>query len=616
MLRLYPLLMAIASLSTLTACLKPKTTNDSQISGNATGRPVAIVQCSIPQGNGGNWAATLGWISEQMMVRAEQADQIAKSGKSVGVFLGCMLGGSSGSVVTNVVMRLLNNNNLVAGARPDKLFSVDETRTMARAVRYVAMAADLNLRELAVFFAQVAGNNVVTLTNKSTIVDRIKTLFGQTEPKWWNGQQVDGNLMLIDFATLMHLAQHLTAEMINEPVEKFLEGEILKLAKSKSILKVTDFALFNDLKKMSASNPEANSLDRILEKQSNLIGKTADDFVAKHFALGQYKARYVTNVFRGGKQDYPLTVTLNQPLADGFCTITMAALGLSPNELTLERAPDYKTLRPVVFCSGTMVRTLLKSSLYRRHLREANPHASRYVLATVRASRGSISPSIREPGMMSELIGNADEGVLEVEELYAPDMDKKMNGELTFQPMSIVDLTKRGNGVKPKLGIAGGFPDRRISAWMMSYFFIDKMDELKRNGYDIIGRIGLFGKPDNRAADKFDTSSIRNIFSANPQAGEANIKDWYSFQDAYCNVFESYFAANGGRVTTVAFNWDLTKLPAAQSGASRLILVKGANAARSQLGLYESKVFSGFVFDPNADSDHVPQLNHGYPCKP
>jgi hypothetical protein len=597
--------------------VKPKTSEDSQTNaGSTNGKPVAIVQCSIPQGNGGNWAATLGWISEQMMIRAEQAEQLTKSGRSVGIYLGCMLGGSSGSVVTNVVMRLLNNNNLVPGAHPEKLFSAADTRTIARAVRYVAMAADLNLRELAVFFAQVAGNNVVSLANKSTLIDKIKSIFGQNEPKWWNGQQVDGNMMLIDFATLLHLAENLTSQMINEPVEKILNGELLKAASSRKISKMTDFALFDHLQQLTSATAEKNNLETILEKQSEHIGKTADDFIAKKFALGQYKARYLTNVFRDGKKDYPLTITLDRPLAPGFCTITMAVLALKSNELNLERAPDYKSLRPVVFCSGSMVRSLLKSNLYRRHLREENPFASRFVLATVSASRGSMSPSIREPGMMSELVGDADQGVLEVEELYSPDIDRKLNGELTFQPLSIAALASKNGGVKPKLGVAGGFPDRRIAAWMMSYHFIDKMDELKRNGYDIIGRIGLFGKPDNRAVDKFDTSSIRNIFSANPQAAEANIKDWYDFQDSYCNVFESYFAANAGKATTVAFNWDLTKIPAAQTGASRLVLVKGANATRSQLSFYETNGFPGVVFDPNGETDHVPRLSKGYPCKP
>jgi hypothetical protein len=597
--------------------VKPKTPDDSQTNaGRANGKPVAIVQCSIPQGNGGNWAATLGWISEQMMIRAEQAEQLTKSGRSVGIYLGCMLGGSSGSVVTNVVMRLLNNNNLVPGAHPEKLFSAADTRTIARAVRYVAMAADLNLRELAVFFAQVAGNNVVSLANKSTLIDKIKSIFGQNEPKWWNGQQVDGNMMLIDFATLLHLAENLTSQMVNEPVEKILNGELLKAASSRKISKMTDFALFDHPQQLTSATAEKNNLETILEKQSEHIGKTADDFIAKHFALGQYRARYFTNVFRDGNKDYPLTVTLDRPLAQGFCTITMAAVGLKSNELSLERAPDYKALRPVVFCSGNMVRTLLKSNLYRRHLRESNPFASRFVLASVRASRGSMSPSIREPGMMSEVIGEADKGVLEVEELYAPDIDKKINGELTFQPYTIAALAKENGGVKPTLGIAGGFPDRRITAWMISYFFIDKMDELKRNGYEVVGRLGLFGKPDNRSIDKFDTSSIRTIFSANPQAAEANVKDWFAFQDAFCNTFEPAFASSGGKISTVAFNWDLTKLPAAQKGASRLILVKGANAARSQLGFYEASAFRGFVFDPNAETDHVPKLNQGYPCKP
>lgn len=596
---------------------KPRSFNSDTLASPAySGKPVVIAQCSIPQGNGGNWAATLGWVSEQMMVRAEHADRLSKDGRAVGIYLGCMAGGSSGSVVTNVVMRILNNKSLVTDANSEKLFSASETRTLARAVRYVALAADLNLRELAVFFAQVAGNNAASFLNKSKIVEQIRSLFGQQDPKWWNGQQVDGNMMLVDFAALLHLSENLTARMVNEPAERFLNGDLLKIASAHKISRVTDFAIFDNLQEMQSSSVPSESLDKILDRQSEHIGKTADEFTAKHFALGQYKARYLTNVFRDGKKDYPLTVTLERPLSRGFCTVTMAAFAYTSSSLSLERAPDYKNLRPVLFCSADMIRTLLKSELYRRHLKEGHPFASRFVLASVKTSRGSISPSIREPAMMSELIGEADKGVLEVDEFYAPDIDKKISGDLSFQPVSIAALAKANGGLRPVLGVAGGFPDRRITAWMMSYFFADKIEEFRRRGFEVTGRIGMFGKPDNRAVDKFDTSSIRTVFSADPQAAQANVQDWFSFQDSYCDTFEPLFAASAGKITTVAFNWDLTKIPAAQSGASRLVLVKGANAARSQLGLYESAGFSGFVFDPNSGSEHVPQLTRGYPCKP
>lgn len=49
----------------------------------------------------------------------------------------------------------------------------------------------------------------------------------------------------------------------------------------------------------------------------------------------------------------------------------------------------------------------------------------------------------------------------------------------------------------------------------------------------------------------------------------------------------------------MAFKLDLTNLQAAQSGTVRLILVKIANATRSQIGFYEDNPFSGFVFYPN-----------------
>jgi hypothetical protein len=81
--------MASLLLMQMAACKAFKPDSDTQsTAGKTAGKPIAIVQCSIPQGNGGNWAATLGWISEQMIVRAEQAEQLQKTGKSVGIYLG------------------------------------------------------------------------------------------------------------------------------------------------------------------------------------------------------------------------------------------------------------------------------------------------------------------------------------------------------------------------------------------------------------------------------------------------------------------------------------------------------------------------------------------------
>jgi hypothetical protein len=578
-----------------------------------------IVQCAIPQGNGGNWAATLGWLSEQMLVRAEQAEQLSTGGQQVSVFFGCMLGGSSGSIATNVVMRVLNNQALIPGARTDRLYTPAEARILGRAVRYIALAADLNLRELAHFFAQVAFNNATSVVNKARLPGLIMSVFGShQQAKWWDGQQVDGKKMMIDFSTILHLAQKINLQMLEAHPEAFLKEEFAAAARQQGMNRVSDFPIFKNEKDVPRESADAKRLDSILDMQSKYIGEQSDHIIAKDFALGDYKARFSKNVYRGGHANYPLTRTLETPLSFGFCTITMARMYLNSAQLNLEHAPDYNTLRPLVFCSKETVQAILSSPLYRQHVRDAHPFARRYILATVKASRGSMSPSIREPGMMQELIGPANNGELEIEEIYAPDLDAGNGGKLEFQLMPTSGFNRTGQVIRPMFGIAGGFPDRRVSAWMMTYFYLQKVDEFKKNGFEVIGRLGVFGKPDDRSVDKFDTNVIRTIFSANPQVGESNVRDWYAWQDSYCNTFEPEVKRRGGVITTVSLNWDLTKIPAAQAGASRLIVVKGANAARSQLALYENatSTLGRFVFDPNITSDHVPRLSQGYPCRP
>lgn len=53
---------------------------------------VLLAHCLAPQGNGGNWASLLGWISEEINLRVSEGKKLESEGKSVGIFLGCYSG--------------------------------------------------------------------------------------------------------------------------------------------------------------------------------------------------------------------------------------------------------------------------------------------------------------------------------------------------------------------------------------------------------------------------------------------------------------------------------------------------------------------------------------------
>ena len=139
---------------------------------------VVFAECFAPQGNGGNWAATLSWVSEQINVRVQEAISLSQQGKRVGLYLGCMTGGSSGSVTTAVLSSILSNKNILPAKSAQDILSPEEATLSAKAPRYVAFSVDLNLRELVRFFGQAFWTQGSNLINQNAL----ENLFGKDTP--------------------------------------------------------------------------------------------------------------------------------------------------------------------------------------------------------------------------------------------------------------------------------------------------------------------------------------------------------------------------------------------------------------------------------------------------
>ena len=87
--------------NTITGCLPVKT--DSKLQSNESSKHI-VTQCLAPQGNGGNWAATIGWMSEQIQFRI---NSLKTPKESTLLNLHCISGGSSGSVSTALLMTIM-----------------------------------------------------------------------------------------------------------------------------------------------------------------------------------------------------------------------------------------------------------------------------------------------------------------------------------------------------------------------------------------------------------------------------------------------------------------------------------------------------------------------------
>ena len=179
-----------------------------------------ISQCLVPQGNGGNWASTLGWMSATLEQRHQEGLKLTNKGQKVGFFLGCMAGGSSGSVATVLYMNLLTNSNLVPSSEVSEILNLEELENVYRALRFISISADLNQFELLNFYRQFIVENIKgfasgSLSNSQTLKNISRNILGNTNPSWWNGQVVDADQMLVDFLVMVKLASTIKIEHVN-----------------------------------------------------------------------------------------------------------------------------------------------------------------------------------------------------------------------------------------------------------------------------------------------------------------------------------------------------------------------------------------------------------------
>ncbi|MBQ47672.1 MAG: hypothetical protein CMP10_09430 [Zetaproteobacteria bacterium] len=589
-------LMLLSLFIFLTSC-SSSLFNNSSSPASEDNYDLIIARCHVPQGNGGNWASTLGWLSETVFMAAQEAEAEYKKGKSVGLSLSCMAGGSSGSIATTVFMNLLRNPNLIANPGAE-IISIDEAKNVANALKLIGISADVNSLELMNFYRQVIletveGEVLGGLSNIDFLVDFARKVLGNETPSWWKNQRVQADQIIVDFIVANRLALTMTKELLSTPIQPLLNSIQQKTAESYNLKTLVDLTRFPTYEAVPDSKLEDNNtevLNQIFDIRVKAVNQLVDEFLQNQFPFGAWKSRYLL----GAEQNaHPLIAEIAEmPLANGFCTITMSALYETKKEIPLDKAPDYKTLKALYFCSAETIDKIMAAEAWRADKSE-NPFLNRYVFIEPQNTRAAIALSVREPGLMTETAGIAGELPFELVSWY-----QSKDETLKRQPIT-----------SAAFAIAGGFPDRRITAWPISYFFQGQIKKFMQQYPEVRARVEIFGKPDNRQKDKFDTNSIRNIFSNDSISAQENIDDWFSFQDSYCSVMQENFSATNITINTTAFNWDITGLPAAQSRVSAKLIAKGINAVRLQHPQSETS----FVYDPLVNQGFITETQP-IPC--
>lgn len=118
-----------------------------------------FVQCSVAQGNGFNWAATVGWLAGTIRQLADKADKFQVAhGAAAGVDISCFTGSSSSGFTAGLLDHLLNNQNLVPGgdSKRHKILTPTQARNVSDALYFLARSMDFTPEE-----RMIAGISVI-----------------------------------------------------------------------------------------------------------------------------------------------------------------------------------------------------------------------------------------------------------------------------------------------------------------------------------------------------------------------------------------------------------------------------------------------------------------------
>lgn len=601
----------ILTSNTITGCLPVKT--DSTLQSNDSSKHI-VTQCLAPQGNGGNWAATIGWMSEQIQFRI---NSLKSPKESTVLNLHCISGGSSGSVSTALLMTIMTNKNLLGQDMTSKPLTIEQAQIVADTLKFIGFSLDLSFTQLTSFWTDFVKAKVGSTINNTGVMKSIaRNFFRDKSPKWWSGEAVEPNTLIVDYATVLLIAKTISKADVYAKIQDHFNESDTAFLKKIGVENLIDISEFTGLVNHPIEESEDNKKrTEFFEKRSKIISDIAFNKVKSQFDRLAFLNRYNVGVKKDSKNSL-LKSIIERPLSTGYCAIVMAAYYGTYEDINLDKAPSYDNLRPTIMCNKQTIEKIIESPLYQNHILMDHPFAKRFVFLESKNIRSAILTSIREPGLMRELAGNANEGDMEFLSIYDPQDDFEAHGSYTFKlrDTNLNPMTTKSKRKRTYIAVAGGFPDRRISAWANSYLLIDQIEA--QGDKNAAAYYSVFGKPDKRSVDKFDTISIRNTFSDNAEEGRQNVNDWFAFQDAWCKTFANPFDQVGAYTETVAFNWDVTNLPAAQAGKSHYLISKAVNATRIQLSAHShnENQNAAIVFDPNKNLLPVPTV--AFSCIP
>ena len=317
-------------------------------SGSVTDK--VFVQCAVVQGNGYNWASTLGWLAAQVELVAlrARAFEASEPARRAAIDLSCFVGSSSGGFVAAVMDNLLSNGRVRDGAAvPDgRLLNGEEALEVSRALLFLAMSSNFDGEKPALFFDGIGA--------RLGLLDRASNATGR---RWWRpGASAPANIRTFD--RWVHGAQ------LYQP------GWFASMEDTAGV----EMPLL-------AERPLVNGVD---------TSDPANDAMRR-------LARAARKVLDAGLEG---SAFQDGPVGDGFC-ITAYALPMEG----LARPFGYEALKLVFACNPWTGADLARSDALRSWLAPDLEMTGRILLAEQADWKAMSNVSVREPKLVTQLSG-------------------------------------------------------------------------------------------------------------------------------------------------------------------------------------------------------------------
>lgn len=529
------------------------------------------VQCAVSQGNGFNWASTLAWLSGVVRQAGFKAYQyeLANPGRRAGVDMSCYTGASSSGFVTALFDYLLSNPQMVGEQGKSlnrKILTSQQTFDIADALYFFSLSTDFH------------GETFDLLSDR--LLNRLFNRDQQSHRIPFDYWKADGSSQAV-FPVFL---KRVYAAYLYNP--SWIKGTNLdRVSTSAKLRRLQQKYTLNDL----VSFPSMGSRSEIAQSKS-IEGRELSHLMKNLM----YQARDKVSREMRGK-----TLQGIKTQADDFCVTTFAIEVQAPFS---KRLP-YDPFRIIYMCSDKTIQKLTRSAVFKESLRKSDQMKDKIILASAPNWITALNLSGREPGILSELSGIPTQEPLNLSQLFE------------YKDGGFKKLTPRG----PWL-IMGGFPDPRQQAWAVSALLEDRLVELKRLGFEVEGRLAIFGKTEDRQnpQSSFSQQTMVQYFTDGSQDQVSKVLNrFYSWQDEYCHALPRYSSPTA--VDFYRMDWNISSKPAALFDRSHILTAKGHNLVQIQTDFAKHEKLTplfaqALSYDPMDTEVFIPS-SVGLPCR-